>query len=359
MKKPKLLTSEIQTPEVEIIKRDWEKETLVHWDMDIPPIVPTIFFRDSWMCTEGGILLVMGPRKAGKSLTITNILTTALMDDAVVNEAPEKYLHINAKKVQDGKLIVYLDTEQALQRTHAFIGRVFKKAGYSTQPDHLKFHNLRRLRAAERVQFLEEYIFPMADQIGLLIIDGLVDFFGSMNDEVEVRRFYDNLFINLPIDISLVCVIHSNNSGAAMGHLGQLFEKKAAGGINVKRNNETEVVTIECSFVRDSGYFETLEVKWDDETDSFIMLTDDQKKALKAKTLEDKINGWKSTINQIFATTLQIDKKGVQTGILNYDNTINKDVTKESLEKAIRNRLKDYIENNLLKLEDGKYSKNF
>ncbi|MCP9762658.1 hypothetical protein [Lacihabitans soyangensis] len=325
---------------------------------DIPPMVPTLYINGSIMCCEDGIFMMTGMKKTGKSIVLNNVLATAFVDDDKVNLNPARFLHINTVKCPPDKYVIYLDNEQSRARTQKFFYRVMKKAELIEPPKNLLFYNLKRLTAKERVQFLKEEIMPIANKIYLIMLDGLVDFVKSMNDEVEAKEFYDLYSQIIPETVSTVAVMHSKPGGESMGHIGAFFDKKAVGAANNKKDRTDGTHTLECSYAREDSDFEEIAYKWDNFEEDFRVLGDDEKLALKQKTLEDKINKWRDAVNQIFAVNTYLDKPGVYDGIKNYDNTIKKDgVDSKTLSKYVREQLKKYLEHGLIELKDNQYFK--
>lgn len=337
-------------------KVDWSKFIITD-TTPVPPLVPTIFINGSIMCCEDGVFMMTGMKKTGKSIVLNNVLATAFIPDDIVEKTPEKFLHINTVKCPDDKYVIYIDNEQSKARTQKFVHRIMKKAALQKMPKNLRMYNLKRCNAKERVQFLKDELAPIAGNIFMVIFDGLVDFVTSMNDEVEAKEFYDLFVLLFPESVSTVAVMHSKPSGESMGHIGGFFDKKAVGAANLKKDRTNGVHSLECSYAREDADFDPIQFQYDKMEEDFKVLDDNQIKALKEKTLEDKINQWREAVNQIFAVNTYLDKKGVYAGIENYDSTINKQVQPGSLKKSIRDRLKDYLEHNLIELKENQYFK--
>lgn len=352
-----LLNGQTLTDTPEKKKVDWSKFIITDKTV-VPPLVPTIFINGHIMCCEDGVLMMTGMKKTGKSIVLNNVLATAFIDDDIVEKTPEKFLHINTAKCPDDKYVIYIDNEQSKARTQKFVFRTMKKADIKEMPKNLRMYNLKRLNAKERVQFLTEELAPIAHLIYLVIFDGLVDFVMSMNDEVEAKAFYDLFVLIFPESVSTVAVMHSKATGEAMGHIGGFFDKKAVGAANLKKDRTNGVHSLECSYAREDGDFDPIQFQYDKIEEDFRVLDETQIKALKEKTMEDKINNWRDAVNQIFAVNTYLDKSGVYDGIKNYDNTIKKEgVDVKTLAKYVRNRLKDYTEHGLIELKDNQYFK--
>lgn len=355
LKGQKLSASNLETITKE---RDWIAESLIEYSMNIPPIKPTIFIRDSWACTEDGILLINGQKKAGKSIVLTKLMQSALMDEKNEDET----LFINVPKVPKDKEIIYIDTEQSRSRTWDFIGRVFKSAGYKEQPKNLVFYNIKKMLAAEKKTFLEKVIYPKSHKIGLIIFDGVVDFLKSMNDEVEAKNFVGLLFQKIPETVSMVMVMHSGKGNTdGQGHIGQLLEKKAAGTIHIAKDRAKSIHTISSKYIRDTDDFEDINFTWDSANHGFRVLNEGDLKNLADKSEEDRINGFKKLLESIYLTDTEKTRKQLIEGINNRDNTINKSAKPDSIRKAVTRRLNDLIELELVKLDEKKkiYLKNF
>lgn len=335
--------------------RNWKAETRIDLKMKLPPITPTITIGGSWVCTEGGITIVSGEKKAGKSITLINVLATAIQPI----EDEERTLTIKAETTK--KRVVYVDTEQSKQRTQMFINRVLRKCGIDKEPENLEFYNIRHYSLKERMQFLKEFLFSEPTDLGLVILDGVADFVDSINNEEQSKELVDTIFSNLPDHSSLLTVIHEGKDGrGAMGHLGQLLEKKCSGMIAISKNRAKQIHTIRCRMVRDGADFEEIHFRWCDLNKDFVLLSAADQKAIAETTEADRLNQLTDLAKKCFVTNASGQTKAqVYEKIDNHDTTLNRDVKPDSLKRAIRNKFKDFEEFELIKKnKEGLYTLN-
>ncbi len=332
-------------------KRDWEKECRITLSTKVPEIRPTVLVDGSWLCTEGEIMLVSGQKKAGKSNAILYILATALMPDVDIS----KTLMIRSTFTK--KKVVYLDTEQSLARTKMFIERVVRISGVPENPKQLMFYNIRHLSLSDRIDFFQNHILPQNEEIGLLVIDGIADMVDSINNEEKSKQLVDMIMSQLGTGMSIVTAIHEGKDGnGAMGHIGQLLEKKCAGTIALFKDRKKSIHTIKCKMVREGGDFDDIFFAWDTSVSGFRLLNDIDVAAISPKSEEQKNEELAGICHQIFAVNSYLDKAAVITGFLNYDNTINKSVKIESQKKAAQRRFGQALEAEIVELSDKGYS---
>jgi hypothetical protein len=338
---------------------DFEKECRITSKTMIPETIPSITIDDSWLCTDGGILVVSGQKKAGKSNAIVYIIATALMEEVDT----EKTLRIRSKK-QDLD-IVYIDTEQSPSKTKEFINRAKRIANFGDKdPENLRFYNIRKLDLEKRNEFLK-WILQEPQKIGLLIIDGIADFVKSINDEEKARELGDFIFSKIHDKMSVVTAIHEGKDGqGAMGHLGQFLEKKCSGTIGLFKNRKDKQVPthrIVCKMVREGGDFDDIDFVWSDTEKGFVIMNEEMKNIIKGSTEERKTEELRQLISLAFYDTMQGHSKvSLRDKIITIDKEIKPDLKTESKKKAADRRIQKAFEFGFLKEgENGNLLKNF
>lgn len=343
-------------PEAEII--DFEKECRITSKTVLPEITPSITIDDSWLCTDGGILVVSGQKKAGKSNAIVYIIATALMDTVDT----EKTLRIRSKKQELD--IVYIDTEQSPTKTKEFIQRAKRIAGVGEDdPKNLRFYNIRKLDLDRRNNFLK-WVLNTPEKIGLLIIDGIADFVKSINDEEKARELGDFLFSKIHDKMSVVTAIHEGKDGqGAMGHLGQFLEKKCSGTIGLFKNRKEKQAPahkIVCKMVREGGDFDDIDFVWSDTEKGFVILNEELKNIMKGTETERKAEELRQLISLAFHDSMNHSKISLRDKIIGLDREIKPDIKPESKKKAADRRIEKALELGFIReSEPGTYVKNF
>jgi hypothetical protein len=115
------------------------------------------------------------------------------------------------------------------------------------QTDNLTVFCLRSLRPSERLEFVEAEI-KRAENLGLVIIDGVKDLVTSINDEEQATAIASKLLKwTEDYEIHIINVLHQNKSDQnARGHIGTELVNKAETVLEVSKsegNNEISVVT--------------------------------------------------------------------------------------------------------------------
>lgn len=332
-----------QVPAPEAENFNFEKECRITSETVLPEIKPSIIIDDSWLCTDGGILVVSGQKKAGKSNAIVFIIATALMEEVDT----QKTLLIRSKK-QDLD-IVYIDTEQSPNQTQTFIKRAKSLAGISGKdPGNLRFYNIRKCDLEKRNEFLR-WILEKPEKIGLLIIDGVADFVSSINDEEKTRQLGDFLFSKLHDKMSMVTVIHEGKDGAgAMGHLGQYLEKKCSGTIALFKNRKERTHRITCKMVRVGGDFDDIEFTWSEDEKGFVLLSEEVKNLLNMNKDETEKQELKSLFSNIFYEKTEMPHSTLRERIIGHDPKIRVDSSKPAKQKAALRRIEKALESGVL-----------
>lgn len=356
MKKEKLISDVLSDfsllPDINKTK-NWENSRIT-LKTKLPPIEPSILVKDSMVCTKGDLLLVMGQKKAGKSNILVNVLATALMKEVDTNKT------LGVRTLYTENDIVYVDTEQSPQKTQSFINRVCKIASLKDEPPNLFFYNIRNYDLKERMDFLDNYLFINHKNASIIVVDGVTDFIDSVNNEEISKELVEKFLRVLGGQLSIVAVIHEGKDGnGARGHIGQEFERKCAGAISISKDREKGIHKMKCKLIREGSDFDDILFKWSEEENGFVELNEMLVRALAEKTEETKTEELKAILKQTFATSIELDKKAVITGFLNYDKTIPHDVQPESRKKSATRRFKLAIELELLIEQKNTFKLNF
>jgi hypothetical protein len=177
----------------------------------------------------------------------------------------KKTFFISIKGHRKSQCLLHIDTEQG--KWHA--QRVFKRAIDMSDLDGSQCYYtyaLRQIGFKQRIDFIEYLLRDKIMNTGLIIIDGIADLVGDVNNLEESNACVQKLMEWSSIyECHIITVIHSNyGSSKPTGHLGSFLEKKCETQIELEANTvNKEWVTVKCK--RSRGYaFETFSFKIND-----------------------------------------------------------------------------------------------
>jgi len=183
----------------------------------------------------GNFSLIQGKAKSRKSYFLSALMAAAISEHDVCG-------HIRGH-VHD-KVNIYIDTEQGDWHASKAKNRIQTMAGLDPRVNlpnfkHYRFRGL--LTNKERLK-LTDYIMKSFDNIGYVVIDGVVDLASKgVNDEEEATALASMLLqwtSNNNCHIS--CVLHENkNDRNAKGHLGSYLVQKAETTISLAKSETT------------------------------------------------------------------------------------------------------------------------
>jgi len=155
---------------------------------------------------------------------------------------------------RDGKSLFHFDTEQG--RFHA--QRVFKRPLQMSGVDSscYRTYGLRSKNPKERLAFID-YKIKYADNLGVVIIDGIADLINDVNNIDEANAVVQKLmYWTETYNIHIITVIHSNwGSTKPTGHLGSALEKKAETQILIERNEtDPSLMNVRCKASRSRSF---------------------------------------------------------------------------------------------------------
>ena len=189
--------------------------------------------------TFGNISMIKGEEKARKSF-----LKSMILSCAIGGKANNYASDIRGHDLSD-QYIFDIDTEQDDYDVWLNASRIPKMVGII--PDNYKSIKLRSKTPSERLEFLD-WLFLESEyrnNMGIVSLDGYVDFLKNFNDLEEC-----NLFVQKLMKYSSVCkthitgVLHLNpGSTKARGHLGTLLQNKCETVVIIKDAGEySEVI---------------------------------------------------------------------------------------------------------------------
>jgi hypothetical protein len=169
---------------------------------------------DADVCTVGNISLLVGKKKARKSLLVTHLLKIFLQ--------PREHL---------GDDIIVFDTEQEEYDVWMAKDRLYRMTNM-----HVPFFCLRGLSPKERRDFIEQTIIHWpGKKPKIAVIDGIRDCMSNINDPDESTEVMSWLMhMNVEYKTHFACILHLNKTdNNARGHIGTELLNKAEVTIEV------------------------------------------------------------------------------------------------------------------------------
>jgi hypothetical protein len=187
---------------------------------------------------DGMIGGIVGEQKAGKSL-LTSCLTASAMAGGIdimgFRLAPNK-----------GNMI-FFDTEQPMYFFQKTQERIHHQAGKYAPVGSYAAYPMRRLSVNDRVRAIGAILHGRRD-LGLIVIDGIVDLCENFNDERASAQTIEHLMRwSDETGAMILTVLHLTKADGFMrGHLGTALQNKYDFGIEVKKDKEMDNYTVKC-----------------------------------------------------------------------------------------------------------------
>ena len=200
--------------------------------------------------TYGNFSFIQAPPKSMKSF-FSSLLVSAYQTGG-------NSLSGKIKGERNGRKIVHFDTEQGKFHCQKVFRRPMVMNGI-TQDEDYHTYALRTMSYKDRVDFIDYILYDKLDgkNIGLVVIDGIADLVGDVNNLEQCNEAIQKLMSwTDDLQCHVVTIIHSNfGSDKPTGHLGSFLEKKAETQIKLEKNNVNEGWTsVECKRSRNRGF---------------------------------------------------------------------------------------------------------
>lgn len=191
------------------------------------------FGMDSYIYgTMGNFSLIQGKAKSRKSFFLSALMAGAIASHDVCG-------HIRGHL--SDKVNIYIDTEQGQWHSAVAKKRIQSMATLDPRINHKNFkhYQFRGLLTNKERLKLTDYIMQTTDNIGLVVIDGIVDLASKgVNDEEEATAIASKLLQwTSEKNCHIACVLHENkNDRNAKGHLGSYLVQKAETTISLAKS---------------------------------------------------------------------------------------------------------------------------
>lgn len=212
----------------------------------------------------GDIVTITGAAKSRKT-AITKAISAALLQDGI------NYNRIlNFEGLLYKRNIICLDTEQNEPDFYKAEKQMLAMAGIDNDPKNLYSYCLTDVPLKDRLDFVE-YVMNRVGNVGVLVLDGIVDICKDYNSQEESRLLIDHLKVLIAKHNTLfIPVLHTARStGSARGHLGNELINKSKAVINVTKNDESGTSTVKFDYLRGNREPSTFDI-WHDDNGNLI-----------------------------------------------------------------------------------------
>ena len=233
-------TAEEQTKEQ---LRQVLRETRIRTDTEVPPEEYSVEVDGKGIFALRDIHAVKAKQKAGKTTALKVFIAALLLGEI-----------FRVKSLLEMPRIVFFDTEQNRTDTKLILEDVAQMTGLSPEviDSQVSLHSLRRIDQNQLLPLLEVALEDEKPQV--VMLDGIVEFVESFNDETESKRLIKDLLkLSDQYNCAIVCVLHTNKADEdhnMRGHLGTMLAQKAATVLECKKERGSSVITVSCSEAR-------------------------------------------------------------------------------------------------------------
>ena len=235
-----------------------------------PPILLSIGFDDKSykgvyyplkFASLGNFSVIKGQQKTRKSF-MKSLLESCLLGGNSFKFCD--YLEIKSHGLGN-KWVISIDNEQSRYDVWMNGIRIPEMVGY--HPENYKVLMWREKSREERKLYLD-WLFmksPYKDNLGMVILDGYVDFINDSNDQTECNVFIDLIMkYSSMTNCHIMGMIHTNpNSEKMRGHLGTIAGQRAETVMNIENKGEYSLAS--CSDIRGSKPFKEFTIRIDED----------------------------------------------------------------------------------------------
>ena len=261
--------------------------------------LPLITIQEVTIGSAGNLLGITGNEGSGKSNFLGGIVAGAIANF----EHDTDTLGADVVSNTSNKALLYFDTEQSEDQLYRNLTYILKRAGRETPPHWFKAYCLTNLSRRERLQAILQSVDNFHHQYGgvhLVIIDGIGDLIGSLNDERESVQLVEELHRMAGIyQTCLLCVLHLVPNGIKLrGHLGSELQRKAAGILCIEKDPDTDISCIRALKVRSGSPLDVplIQFSWNKEKGYHTYLGEKTKDA----TFDRKRNDLRAFAEDVF-----------------------------------------------------------
>lgn len=219
------------------------RETRIRTDTGVPPEEYPLSVDGKGIFALRDIHAIKAKQKAGKTTALKVMIAALLLG-----------VMFRLKSLLEKPRIVYFDTEQNRTDTKQIILDVAQMTGLPSDviDFRVSLHSLRRIDQEQLLPLLEVVLEDERPQV--VMLDGIVEFVASFNDETESKRLIKELLkLSDEHNCAIVCVLHTNKADEdhnMRGHLGTMLAQKSATVLECVKEKGSSVITVKCSEAR-------------------------------------------------------------------------------------------------------------
>lgn len=211
----------------------------------------------------GNMVCITGKPKARKSAFAQAILSSAITQSEVMGIGV---------RMPDNNHICLIDTEQDANDIASNLYRLKKQIGLKTfkSVDNFSVYSVSTLEPHKVVSFINQ-LFIQRKDIGLMIIDGLLDLITDMNDIRESRELmYQIKNWCVQNNCLIITILHqSKSTGYSIGHLGSFADRKAQAVLSVDKEKDDNISTLSAQYMRSDKHFEPISITYNSHLETY------------------------------------------------------------------------------------------
>lgn len=300
--------------------------------------------------STGNLMFVGGMEGTGKSNFIN-----AMIAGTLLTERPSTAIDTLGYDVAlnyRSQAVLHFDTEQSRPQQHKKLMATLKRAGIEEKPKFYRSFNLSMLSRSTRLQFITELISFYNHKFNglfLVVIDGLADLIGSVNDEKECVDLVEEFFrIAGFYNTCVMGVLHYVPNGLKLrGHLGSEAQRKATGIVVIEKEDDDSSI-VKATKVREGNPLDApIQIfKWDKQLEMHVYVG---KKSEEDKA-QRKYNELLAVAKTIFASVKTLDYRTTWTQVMN-ETDVKERTAKEYVSWMLKNGILDKTENQQYQLK--------
>ena len=261
-------------------------------DFDKPPKAPdpVIKINDVTIGSPGNLLCVAGSEGSGKTNYLGGILSGCIKPEGAVVDT----LGTTVQENESQKAVLLYDTEQSEYQLYKNLTYIMKRSTLERPPSWFKAFCLVGISRNERMNLILESMDRFYYEYGgihLMVIDGIADLLGGVNDEESSVKLIEELFRLAAIyNTCIVCVLHMSPSGMKLrGHLGSEVQRKAAGIILIEKDDNHRCSVVKALKVRDGSPLDVplIQFGWDNNEGRHVFMGEKSKEDSETRKLND------------------------------------------------------------------------
>lgn len=246
-------------------------------------------------------ITVTGMPKSGKSRFISAIVSSGLTGAEIFT--------LKLRLTDEHFRILHVDTEQSEYDYYKQINQIKAMAKIDQLPGYFQSWNMREHEPKTLIQAVH-HLVNNTPNLGILILDGILDFLYSYNDEGESKTLINLLKRWSKVSNSLIiCILHTGKTtGTTVGHFGAMADRASQTVMEVKRNDIDKLTTYtlipKTSRSADPSVMNPVEIFWNIQTRTWEeagrlnhIVTD--KKKIKPDTFH--VDQHRASLRRIFA----------------------------------------------------------